>query len=88
MSDESDDELQSRQLILEIAELIEDMPRKIRQLVRDLEQAGFVDRGGKGSHRNFVHSSGLRVTLSGQSGDDCMPYQEREVQRVIEESHS
>ena len=23
--------------------------------VRDLKKAGFVDRGGKGNHRNFVH---------------------------------
>jgi hypothetical protein len=25
------------------------MPRKIRELIADLESAGFVDRGGKGS---------------------------------------
>ena len=30
------------------------MPRKVRQLIRDLERAGFVNRGGKGNHRNFV----------------------------------
>jgi predicted RNA binding protein YcfA (HicA-like mRNA interferase family) len=31
------------------------MPRKIRDLIKELEKAGFVNRGGKGSHRNFVH---------------------------------
>jgi predicted RNA binding protein YcfA (HicA-like mRNA interferase family) len=31
------------------------MPPKIRELIADLEKAGFADRGGKGSHRNFVH---------------------------------
>lgn len=62
------------------------MPRKIRELIRDLEQAGFVDRGGKGSHRNFEHEKGTRVTLSGRPGDDAKPYQEREVNRAIEES--
>ena len=31
------------------------MPRKVRDLIRDLKKAGFIDRGGKGSHRNFVH---------------------------------
>jgi predicted RNA binding protein YcfA (HicA-like mRNA interferase family) len=63
------------------------LPRKIRDLIRDLEQAGFSDRGGKGSHRNFVHS-GVRkpVTLSGQPGDDAKQYQERAVQLAIEES--
>ena len=32
------------------------MPRKVRQLVVDLERAGFVNRGGKGSHRNLTHA--------------------------------
>jgi hypothetical protein len=31
-----------------------EMPRKIRQLIAELEAWGFVNRGGKGSHRNFV----------------------------------
>ena len=62
------------------------MPRKIRELIKDLEHAGFVDRGGKGSHRNFLHVSGVRVTISGNQGDDVKPYQEREVARAIEES--
>jgi predicted RNA binding protein YcfA (HicA-like mRNA interferase family) len=31
------------------------MPRKIRELIRDLEKTGFVNKGGKGSNRNFVH---------------------------------
>ena len=60
------------------------MPRKIRQLVSDLERAGFVDRGGKGSHRNFVHARGVRLTLSGKPGNDAKPYQERDVTRAIE----
>lgn len=64
------------------------MPRKVRELIVDLERAGFVDRGGRGSHRNFEHPRGGRVTLSGQPGDDARPYQEREVRRAIEESRS
>jgi predicted RNA binding protein YcfA (HicA-like mRNA interferase family) len=59
------------------------MPRKVRQLVADLERAGFVNRGGKGSHRNFTHPAGLRVTLSGASGDDAKHYQERDVRRAL-----
>lgn len=62
------------------------MPRKIRDLIRVLEQAGFVNRGGKGSHRNFEHPSGVRTTLSGKMGDDAKRYQEREVKNKIEES--
>jgi len=63
------------------------MPRKIRELVRDLEAAGFVDRGGKGSHRNFVHPNLTKpLTLSGSLGDDAKPYQERAVLRALVEA--
>jgi predicted RNA binding protein YcfA (HicA-like mRNA interferase family) len=60
------------------------MPRKVRQLIADLEKAGFLNRGGKGSHRNFTHSKGLRVTLSGGLGEDAKHYQERAVKRALE----
>ncbi|MGH7927734.1 MAG: type II toxin-antitoxin system HicA family toxin [Candidatus Binatia bacterium] len=54
---------------------------------RDLEKAGFVDRGGKGSHRNFVHPKMARpVTVSGKPGDDAKRYQIRAVQLAVEES--
>ena len=62
------------------------MPRKVAALTKDLERAGFVLRGGKGSHRNYRHPKGMRVTISGNLGDDAQPYQEREVRRKIEES--
>ena len=62
------------------------MPRKIRQLIADLEKAGFVNRGGKGSHRNFEHPKGMRATISGQPGDDAHHYQEKMVRVKIEES--
>ena len=55
-------------------------------MIRDLEQAGFVNRGGKGDHRNYEHPKGIRVTVSGQLGDDAKPYQEKEVRRAVEES--
>ena len=59
------------------------MPRKVRQLIADLEHAGFVNRGGKGS-RNFTHPKGVRVTLSGNPGDDVKHYQERDVRRALD----
>jgi len=61
------------------------MPRKIRQLIKDLESAGFVCRGGKGSHRNFLHEKGVVLTISGKPGDDAKPYQEKMVRLKIEE---
>jgi predicted RNA binding protein YcfA (HicA-like mRNA interferase family) len=63
------------------------MLRKIRALIRDLERAGFVNRGGKGDHRNFVHPKVQKpVTLSGKSGDDARDYQEKAVKTAIEVS--
>lgn len=63
------------------------VPPKVRDLIADLRAAGFVDRGGKGSHRNFVHPKiSRRVTISGALGDDAKHYQIRAVQRAIEES--
>ena len=63
------------------------MPRKIRELIKDLENAGFVNRGGKGSHRKFVHSNVSKsVILAGQLGADAKYYQEKAVKAAIEES--
>lgn len=64
------------------------MPRKIRQLVKDLQDAGFKLMSGaaKGSHRKFAHAnySGA-VTLSGNDNDDAKHYQEKQVKRAIDE---
>lgn len=67
------------------------MPRKVRELIQDLQSAGFYEiaGGGKGSHRKFTHSKYPgAVTLSGKSGDDAKPYQERQVRQAIEEVKS
>ncbi|MBI3392102.1 MAG: type II toxin-antitoxin system HicA family toxin [Nitrospirae bacterium] len=65
------------------------MPPKVRELVADLARAGFVDRGGRGSHRNYVHPKVAKpVTISGALGDDAKQYQVRAVRRAIEESLS
>ena len=64
------------------------MPRKIRQLIADLEAAGFgAAGGGKGSHRKFRHPrfSGA-VILSGKDGDDAHHYQEKQVRNAIRET--
>ena len=67
---------------------IASVPRKIRELVRNLQDAGFaiVPSGGKGSHRKFTHPNYAgAVTLSGQDGDDAKKYQEKQVTRAIEQ---
>jgi predicted RNA binding protein YcfA (HicA-like mRNA interferase family) len=62
-----------------------EVPRKIRQLVSDLEAAGFLRvTGGKGSHRKFVHPKfqGF-VLISGHDGDDAQHYQEKHIRKAL-----
>ena len=60
-------------------------PRKLRQLVSDLERAGFVQvSGGKGSHRRFRHPKLTgSLILSGGDGDDARHHQERMVRNAL-----
>jgi len=63
------------------------MPRKIKDLIQDLKNAGFseLSGGGKGSHRKFIHPKYAgAVTVSGQSGDDAKHYQEKQISQAIE----
>jgi predicted RNA binding protein YcfA (HicA-like mRNA interferase family) len=63
------------------------MPRKIKDLIQDLKNAGFseISGGGKGSHRKFIHPQYAgAVTVSGQSGDDAKHYQEKQISQAIE----
>ncbi|WP_157487422.1 hypothetical protein [Desulfosarcina sp. BuS5] len=55
--------------------------------MKELEKAGFINRGGKGSHRNFVHPKVAKpVIILGKIGTDALHYQEKDVQKAIEES--
>jgi predicted RNA binding protein YcfA (HicA-like mRNA interferase family) len=62
------------------------VPRKVRELIAQLEAAGFIRRSGKGSHRNFSKGT-VRCTISGGPGEDAKPYQEKEVRRRITEAN-
>jgi predicted RNA binding protein YcfA (HicA-like mRNA interferase family) len=67
------------------------MPRKIRELIRDLEHAGFllIKGRGKGDHRKFKHPKVARfVILDGKDGQDAHHYQEKQIKQRIEESKS
>ncbi len=66
-------------------ELVQLSP-KVREIIAEPESAGFMNRGGKGSHRNFVHPERKRpVTISGAPGDDAYKYQIRDARKAIEE---
>jgi predicted RNA binding protein YcfA (HicA-like mRNA interferase family) len=63
------------------------MPRKLRELISDLERAGwFLTDGGKGGHRKFAHlRSKRKLMLSGQAGADALRYQEKQIKQAIRE---
>jgi predicted RNA binding protein YcfA (HicA-like mRNA interferase family) len=61
------------------------MPPKIRELIRQLQSAGFENRGGKGSHRNFTHKKGIRITVSVKTGGEAKPYQIKAVKIAVSE---
>jgi hypothetical protein len=62
-------------------------PVKVGDLVAELERAGFVNRGGKGSHRNFTLERCSRpVTIAGNTGADAKQYHIRAVRHTIRES--
>ena len=63
------------------------MPPKLREIIKELEKAGFLNRGGKGDHRNYVHPKVAKpITISGKAGDDAKHYQIKAAKAVIEES--
>jgi predicted RNA binding protein YcfA (HicA-like mRNA interferase family) len=62
------------------------MPPKVRQIIAELERAGFVNRGGSGSHRNFEHPLCARiVTISGKLGNDALDYQIKKTRDALAE---
>jgi predicted RNA binding protein YcfA (HicA-like mRNA interferase family) len=58
------------------------VPRKLVQLLADLAKSGFINRGGKGSHRNYEHPCGHRITVSVHKGE-AKPYQQRDIEKAI-----
>ena len=63
------------------------MPRKVRDLIRDLRKAGFIDRGGRGNHHNYLHPNVVKpITISGKPNDDARHYQEKAVKLAIKEA--
>ncbi|HEY7850523.1 MAG TPA: hypothetical protein VIC27_10695 [Ktedonobacterales bacterium] len=61
------------------------MPRKIRQLKRDLRRAGADKVHEKGDHEKWRHPlvPDYYVELSGADGDDAKRYQEQHVRELL-----
>jgi predicted RNA binding protein YcfA (HicA-like mRNA interferase family) len=50
------------------------MPLKVREVIRLLEQAGWVEMRSKGSHRHFKHPEHkFVITVPGQDGKELAP---------------
>lgn len=65
------------------------MPKKIRELKQMLRQAGFTEISGKGSHTNWIHPLYVgKLTISGKDGNDAKRYQEKDVQKAIDQVNS
>ncbi len=64
------------------------MPRKIRDVVKDLKKAGFyLVSGGKGSHRKFKHQKISEAAIvPGKDNDDARPYLEKQVRDLIDKT--
>ena len=62
------------------------MPKKIRELKKLLQKAGFVllPKRGKGSHSYWIHKLLPKpIVLSGKDGGDAKPYQEQRVTEAL-----
>ncbi len=63
------------------------MPRKVREIIRDLERAGFELQSVRGSHWKYVRGA-VAVIISGSTGDDVKRYQEKTVQEAIRDEEA
>ncbi len=56
------------------------MPKKVKEIIRLLEDDGWVHVVQKGSHRQFKHPSKKgRVTVNGKLSDDLEPFLENSI---------
>jgi predicted RNA binding protein YcfA (HicA-like mRNA interferase family) len=49
------------------------VPLKVREVIRELEKAGWQHVRTKGDHRVFRNSDGRTTVVSGKFGDDVRP---------------
>jgi predicted RNA binding protein YcfA (HicA-like mRNA interferase family) len=49
------------------------VPLKVREVIRELENAGWRHVRTKGDHRVFKHRDGRITVVSGRLGDDVRP---------------
>lgn len=63
------------------------MPRKLRDIARDLRKAGFreLPGRGKGDHAVWAHplAPANQLTIDGQPGDDAKHYQEKQLRAAL-----
>lgn len=56
------------------------MPKKIREMIREIESDGWKEVSCEGSHRQYKHPVKRgRVTIPGKPGDDVHPKLEKSI---------
>lgn len=66
--------------------LNKDMPKKIRELKKMLQKAGFECVRSRGSHERWIHPMlpELPITLAGKESQDAKPYLEKLVNLALQ----
>ena len=63
------------------------MPKKLRELRRELRRGGWSITRTRGSHETWEHQLvPYPVVLAGKDSQDALPYQERDVKAAVEAS--
>ncbi len=62
------------------------MPKKIRELKKLLENAGFRSIPAKGSHSKWIHPKlAAKIIIAGKDGNDAKAYLEKQVNQALED---
>ena len=61
------------------------MPKKIRELKKQLRKAGFECKRIRGSHERWIHDDlpELPITVAGKDSEDAKPYLEKLVATAL-----
>ena len=59
------------------------MRPRIRELIQELEVAGFLSRSTKGNCMNYRHTAGVNITILGEAGDTAKQYMITDVRNAI-----
>jgi predicted RNA binding protein YcfA (HicA-like mRNA interferase family) len=59
------------------------MRPRIRELIQELEVAGFLSRSAKGNRMNYRHPAGVNITILGEPGDTAKHYLINDIRNAL-----